>query len=66
MIDAKWWENSILTDAPLFARLFAVAIVFACLYVADWLATGRSFNLRAFIAVCVGAAGVTWLLGAIL
>ena len=66
MLDANWWENPILVEAPLFARMFSVAIVFACLYVADWLATSRSFNLRAFIAVTVGGTAVIWLIGAIL
>ena len=64
MIDAKWWENSILTDAPLFVRLLIVAMVFASLYF-----TGRpvesKFNLRAFIAWTVGGTAAVWLFFAI-
>ncbi len=51
MLDARWWDNPTLIEAPI---ALIVAIFFAVFYVADWLATGRSFNLRAFIAVCVG------------
>lgn len=66
MPSASWWENPILVEAPLLARLFVIAGIFACLYVADWLATGRSFNLRAFIAATVGGTAVIWLVGEIL
>jgi len=56
-IDPYWLE------APLSARLVGVAIIFACLYVADYLATSRRFNLRAFIAWTVGGTAAIFLLG---
>ena len=52
-------------EAPLYARLFGVALAFVCLYVAGWLAGNFKFNLRAFIAWTVGGTAAVWLVSAI-
>jgi hypothetical protein len=60
MLDARWWDDPSLINAPLFVRLLIVAMVFASLYF-----TGRpvesKFNLRAFIAWTVGGTAAVWL-----
>ena len=64
-MNAAIWIDPRVVEAPFFVRMFGVAIIFAGLYVADWLATGRSFNPRAFIAATVGGTAVIWLVGEI-
>ncbi len=60
-IDPGVYEN-----APLLVRLVGIAILLACLYAADWLATGSRFNVRAFGGWVVGGTAAIVLVGEII